>query len=195
MSNLKIFLFLFLLSSLVVYLIPNVLSAYALPIDEKEKEKAVKFCFETGETPPPFLQASNFAPGNVAEGTLKIANCGEKKSKRFGLSLSYSFFDPKGDSEAESFLSNITLIELKIGKENDLLYRNLLSEVEDLNGNGVKDLHDLSLSPVSVKYKVEPCGEESCEYHYLYIRVKFDESAGNEFQGDRVELNFTLMLG
>lgn len=166
---------------------------YTAPISEQQKENAVDFCFdEDSQTPPAFLKVSNFAPGMTADGTLAIKNCGTNASEYFGLSLSYEFKDYAADSTAEGFLSNISIEELKIGKDGDLVYTNLLSKVTDTNGNGYIDLYDLSSNPISTDYSIAPNGQET---HYFYIRVKFIESAGNEYQGDRVNLTFTFSMG
>ncbi len=166
---------------------------YTAPISEQQKENAVDFCFDgDSQTPPAFLKVSNFAPGMTADGTLAIKNCGTNASEYFGLSLSYEFKDYAADSTAEGFLSNISIEELKIGKGGDLVYTNLLSKVTDTNGNGYIDLYDLSSNPISTDYSIAPNGQET---HYFYIRVKFIESAGNEYQGDRVNLTFTFSMG
>ncbi len=167
---------------------------YTAPVTEEQKENAVDFCFgkDNSQTPPAFLKVSNFAPGMTADGTLAIKNCGTNASEYFGLSLSYEFKDYAADSTAEGFLSNISIEELKIGKDGDLVYTNLLSKVTDTNGNGYIDLYDLYIDPISTDYSIAPNGQET---HYFYIRVKFIESAGNEYQGDRVNLTFTFSMG
>lgn len=167
---------------------------YTAPVTEEQKENAVDFCFgkDNSQTPPAFLKVSNFAPGMTADGTLAIKNCGTNASEYFGLSLSYEFKDYAADSTAEGFLSNISIEELKIGKDGDLVYTNLLSKVTDTNGNGYIDLYDLYIDPISIDYSIAPNGQET---HYFYIRVKFIESAGNEYQGDRVNLTFTFSMG
>lgn len=172
---------------------------YTAPISEQQKENAVDFCFdEDSQTPPAFLKVSNFAPGMTADGTLAIKNCGTNASEYFGLSLSYEFKDYAADSTAEGFLSNISIEELKIGKGVKILninfpsYKDLLDEINDTNGNGYIDLYDLYIDPISTDYSIAPNGQET---HYFYIRVKFIESAGNEYQGDRVNLTFTFSMG
>lgn len=173
---------------------------YTAPISEQQKENAVDFCFgkDNSQTPPAFLKVSNFAPGMTADGTLAIKNCGTNASKYFGLSLSYEFTDYAADSTAEGFLSNISIEELKIGKGvkilniNFISYKDLLDKINDTNGNGYIDLYDLYIDPISIDYSIAPNGQET---HYFYIRVKFIESAGNEYQGDRVNLTFTFSMG
>ena len=152
-------------------------------------------CFVVGESEtqqaPPFLRASNFKPGDVAEGFLILKNCGRKASTTLTIALSYSnFADPKGDSSAEGFLAVMKIEEISIGERRQLLWNKLSSEIEDLNGNGYADLHDLTLSQLSVRYAIPPN-----ETRELYMRIKFIPEAGNEFQGDRINLTFTFTIG
>lgn len=145
----------------------------------------------TAQQAPPFLRASNFRPGDYAEGFLTLKNCGTGKSSFLSISLSYyGFTDPNSDSSPEGFLSAIEITDMSLGESGSPVWRNLKNYIEDVNSNGRIDLHDLSLFPVNIQYTINP--DDGREF---YIKVRFIPDAGNEYQGDSINLSFTFTIG
>ncbi len=94
-------------------------------------------------------------------------------------------------ASTDAFAGNMEITEMiyySDGNEIDLLSE-VVGTLHDKNGNGWKDLYDLKHDPQNVTLN-----DNGANGDYLYMKVKFREGAGNEYQGDILYLQMIFKL-
>mgnify|MGYP000147264956 CR=1 FL=1 len=94
------------------------------------------------------------------------------------------------ETSTDAFAANMTIVEMiyySDGNAIDLLTN--ITTLHDMNGNGWMDLYDL-------KHDIQHImlNSNGANGDYLYMKIKFREDAGNDYQGDIFYLNMIFTL-
>lgn len=133
------------------------------------------------------VSAGNFAPGDTVSGTLAITNGGSISSydddgHTVNLDIAASLTQTDADGASTDMASYLKLAKLSYGQEDQL------ANVTDANGNGYKDLGDLAGASLTGLDDPGSAGQN------FDLTVEFHPDAGNDLQGDQVDVNFTFTL-
>lgn len=132
-----------------------------------------------------FITAGNFAPGDSAAGDLVLKNEGSISSN-----------DGDGHTVSLSMDSTVTQTDADAGTTDMAQYLEITTltydgsplSVTDANGNGYADLDDLAAASFSGLSDPGAAGK------VLDLAVSFHTDAGNDLQGDTVNLALTFTL-
>jgi predicted ribosomally synthesized peptide with SipW-like signal peptide len=133
------------------------------------------------------VSAGNFAPGDEVSGALAVTNDGtissyDDQDHTVKLDVAANVTQTDADGQSTDMASYLQLTTLDYGGEDQL------ANVSDANGNGYKDVADLDGSPLSGLDDPGSAGKN------FDLSVKFHEDAGNDLQGDEVDVDFTFTL-
>lgn len=133
------------------------------------------------------VSAGNFAPGDTTEGTLTLTNDG-----------SISSYDGDGHTVTLDIAADVTATDADGGTTDMAQYLRLdtfaydgdsqLANVTDSNSNGYVDVDDLASSSLTGLDDPGSAGQN------LDLTVEFHPDAGNDLQGDEVDVTFTFTL-
>lgn len=133
------------------------------------------------------VSAGNFAPGDVVSGSLVLTNDGSISSydgqgHTVTLDMAASLTQTDADEQTTDMASYLQLDTLTYGDDDQI------ANVTDSNGNGYKDLADLADASIAGLDDPGSAGKT------LDLSVKFHPDAGNDLQGDEVDVTFTFTL-
>jgi predicted ribosomally synthesized peptide with SipW-like signal peptide len=136
----------------------------------------------------------NMAPGDSVSATLGMKNIGSLTGDLYA-EISFVDADRTDDSyiekTAEEVAARLIVTNIAwIDNTNPVPGLDLLSYVTDVNGNDLQDLQDLQSALTAGKLGTLIAGEDAS----LAMTVKFDENAGNDFQGEGVGMTITASL-
>lgn len=134
-----------------------------------------------------FVEAGNFAPGDVESGTLTLNNTGsiyDGDAEGHSVSLSIDTAITQTDA-GESTTDMAKYLEVTVFTYDGTA---LVSQVTDANGNGYIDLEDLGAHTFSGLADPGSAGKN------LDVEVSFHTSAGNDLQGDEVNVQWDFTL-
>lgn len=131
--------------------------------------------------------SDDFAPGDDASGTLFLENEGSITSHdgdghQVALAIGTQLDQTDADGASTDLASYLELAELTYGS------RDLVADVPDANDNGRADLADLAAENLTGLEDPGSAGRD------LNLTVHFAEEAGNDLQGDTVDVTFDLVL-
>ena len=129
---------------------------------------------------------SNMAPGDETFGKVELHIKGNHHKSHLEITCDYTVSDPSLVDEMAKVMV-ITLMRYYKGAQ----HVDLLTKVEDVDGDGKISLYDLKYSQGGngVDNLLSPYGV----WHFE-MKIKFDESAGNEFQGKTLDLTVIFIL-
>lgn len=133
------------------------------------------------------VSAGNFAPGDMTSGTVALTNDGSISSydgdgHTVTLDIAASITQTDADGVTTDMASYLELDTFSYGTEDQL------ANVTDSNGNGYKDVADLASGDIVGLDDPGSAGKN------LDLTVKFHPDAGNDLQGDEVDVTFTFTL-
>ena len=138
---------------------------------------------------------SNMKPGDAEYGSVDFRNFGSIYANHMEITSDYTITDPPGpesDTE-ENTPANEMAGEMII---TEMVYSygstevNCLPLITDANGNGVKDIYDLKTGGVNNL----PLLQSGTQLASLSMTVQFNPGAGNNFQGDILNLTMIFTL-
>lgn len=134
-----------------------------------------------------FVGDDNLAPGDEANGTLFLENKGSITSydgdgHNVSLTMATSIAQTDADGGSTDMASYLVLDQLEYGSSS------LLGQVADENNNGRTDLADLAASNLTGLEDPGSAGRD------LDLTVHFATDAGNDLQGDNVDVTFDFVL-
>ena len=160
-------------------------------------------------------EMNDIKPGYETEGTLYF--CEKANSNNGGtmeMSCTYQAFEdddgvfesdssnynpgPESDTDQSTgttpastnmFASYMTIVEMTYYTDDGTGSQNLLPALDDVNGNLRTDLQDLASSSLT-----QTLSSNGADGDYFYMKIKLDETAGNDYQGDIfvLDMSFTL---
>lgn len=140
------------------------------------------------------IGAPNFAPGDVESGTVELTNDGsihadDPEAHDLDVDILFTVVaenaSGSGGSNMDAFL-NVTQLTYT---NPDGSVVDLASQTSDQNGNGFIDLEDVHAHGTYADLAAP--GSQATQ---LDLTVKFDTSAGNELQGDSVDVTVDFLL-
>ena len=138
---------------------------------------------------------SNMKPGDTAYGSIDFKNFGSIYADHMEITCDYTITDPPGpESDAEENTPADKMAGEIIISE--MVYSYNATEVDclpllnDANGNGVKDLYDLKAAAVDNL----PLWQTGTQFANLSMTLQLNPGAGNDFQGDTLNLTVIFTL-
>lgn len=138
---------------------------------------------------------SNMKPGDTAYGSIDFKNFGSVYANHMEITCDYTITDPPGpesdaqeNTPADAMAGKMVIDEMTYTYGNTEV--NCLPLIADANGNGAKDLYDLKAGGVDNL----PLLSSGIQGARLDMVVKFAEDAGNEFQGDILNLTMVFTM-
>lgn len=133
------------------------------------------------------VSAGNFAPGDTTSGTLALTNDGTISSydgdgHTVVLDMATSLTQSDAGTGTTDMASYLQLDTFSYGGEDQI------ANVTDSNSNGYKDLADLASASLTGLDDPGSAGKT------LDLTVSFHTDAGNDLQGDEVDVTFTFTL-
>lgn len=133
------------------------------------------------------VSAGNFAPGDQVDGTLALSNEGSISSydgqgHDVVLDISAAVTQTDADGQTTDMAQYLELASLSYDGNSQL------ANVTDANGNGYVDVDDLSSSSLTGLADPGSAGKN------FDLAVQFHPDAGNDLQGDEVDVTFTFTL-
>lgn len=138
---------------------------------------------------------SDMKPGHTAYGSVDFKNFGSIYADHMEITCSYTITDPPGP---ESDTEESTAADKMAGEMiiSNMVYSYDTNEVDclplitDANGNGTKDLYDLKVGGVDNL----PLRQTGVQFADLNMTLQFSPGAGNDFQGDILDLTMIFVL-
>lgn len=138
---------------------------------------------------------SNMKPGDEAYGSVDLKNFGSVYANHTEITCDYTITDPPGpepDTEentpADKMAGKMVITTMTYSYTNEV---DCLPRITDENGNGVKDLYDLKACGGVDNL---PLVQSGTQFGRLDMIVRFDPNAGNDFQGDTLNLTVVFTL-
>ena len=155
---------------------------------------------------------SNMQPGDAKMGSVLMKNNGNLDADHLEITCDYTVTEelPRLESDTDwdtnlnpdSFAKEMIIVEAEYnnGKRIDLLtgnvqqmvpsleYNNPLWKMNDANGDGLITIYEFMMDDLN--NLPAPNGHQ----YTFYMKVKFDENANNDFQGDTLNLEVTFTL-
>lgn len=129
-----------------------------------------------------FVGSPNMKPGDGFTGAVELRNAGSIVGSGVDLDITVDLDSARGADGVGRLASFLRLNAVEYGTSSAL-------NIPDVNGNGFPDLEDWDLSNAGSRDIFDPEGGA-----YLSVSFTFDESAGNQLQGDVVTANFHFQL-
>lgn len=134
-----------------------------------------------------FVEAGNFAPGDVVSGVLTLENqgtiyTGDAEGHTVNLNISTALTATDADGVSTDMDRYLELTTLTYGTTD------LLAQMSDENGNGLLDLGDMAQTDFTGLSDPGSAGKD------LTVEVSFHPSANNDLQGDSINAAFTFVL-
>jgi predicted ribosomally synthesized peptide with SipW-like signal peptide len=138
---------------------------------------------------------SNMKPGDSEYGSVDIKNFGSVYADHLEITCDYTITDPPGpESDTEENTPADKMAGKMIITTMIYTYNNreidCLPLITDANGNQVTDLFDLKANGLDNL----PLAQVGVQLASLDMILKFDEQAGNDFQGDILNLTMIFTL-
>jgi spore coat-associated protein N len=127
------------------------------------------------------IKATSFMPGDQTSGSLALSHVGNLQVGQADLDVAFDLVLTDKDGQTTDMAKFLNVTELKYGTV-DLL----AACYTDANGNGWVDLDDLDKK--ACVDRAIPSGET------FSMKVVFHTTAGNELQGDRVDMTMRFLL-
>lgn len=134
-----------------------------------------------------FVEAGNFAPGDAESGTLTLENTGsiyDGDAEGHSVDLSIDTTVTQTDAD-ETSTDMAKYLEVTVFSYDST---SLVGSVTDANGNGYVDLEDLGAHSFTGLADPGSAGKN------LDVEVSFHTSAGNDLQGDSVNVQWDFTL-
>jgi predicted ribosomally synthesized peptide with SipW-like signal peptide len=139
---------------------------------------------------------SNMKPGDTAYGSVDLKNFGSVYANHVEIACDYTITDPPGpesdteeNTSADKMAGEMVITTMIYSYNADEV--DCLPRITDANGNGVKDLYDLKASGGVDDL---PLVQSGTQFGRLDMIVRFDPNAGNDFQGDTLNLTVVFTL-
>jgi len=142
----------------------------------------------------------DWKPGQTTDGRIWFCDVGSNYGGTLYITCDYTADDPAceesdtdcntGSTQAstDTFASFMQITDMQYYSADDNTLTTLTVS-DGSNDNGWSDCQDFKETTLSV-----PLGDNGANGDYLYMEVKFNENAGNEFQGDKFDLTMTFTL-
>ena len=135
----------------------------------------------------------NMLPGDSTYGSVSFKNVGSIYADHMEIGADYTITDPPGpesdtqeNTPADDMAGNMTITVMEYTYDSTKI--DCLPLIANMNGNGVKDLYDLKYGGVDGL----PLAQSGEQPAYIDMLVQFNPNAGNNFQGDT--LNLTMIF-
>jgi spore coat-associated protein N len=122
-------------------------------------------------------------PGTPAK--IALSNAGSIDGGSCNVTFSYADVTPSTGISADEFAKGLNVIDLHYGSTN------LAGLIDDLNGNTRIDMDDLAHTNLGSLAGIPANGAQTVDFT---IQVQLDEGAGNEFQGEGINITITFTL-
>ena len=138
---------------------------------------------------------SNMMPGDKYYGSIDFRNVGNIYANHMQITADYTIIDPVGpesdmqeNTPADDMAGNMTITIMEYSYNSNII--DVLPLISDVNGNTVKDLYDLKYGGADDL----PLSQTGTQLARLDMTVQFDPNAGNNFQGDTLDLTMIFTL-
>ncbi len=139
---------------------------------------------------------SNMKPGDAKYGSVDFKNFGSVYADHMEITCDYIITDPPGpesDTEentpADKMAGEIIITIMAYSYDTNEV--NCLPQITDANENGVKDIYDLKACGGVDNL---PLVQSGTQFGRLDMIVQFNPEAGNDFQGDILNLTMIFTL-
>lgn len=146
------------------------------------------------------ITLQNAAPGDTFSGDITLKNAGSLEADHVELAFSYQETEangPNGNNEADTAPNSAAGMAEQL-EATTLFYNgtNVRSNLGDANGNGRRDLDDLTRSANDGALNdLTPPPSANGGTESLVMELKFaDDPANNDYQGDEVTFTITMAL-